>query len=367
MCALAAGYQAFALIACLKHLAPSPEYIRTADFLPAVSILKPVRGLHPGFDEALRTHAEQEYPEFELIVGHGDPNDSAIPEIDRAIARYPDKDIRRALCTQAAPNGKVGVLLGLAQHARHPIWIVNDADIAVPPGYIEAVTRPLADPRIGVVTCLYRAQGESWPARFEALGVATDFAPSALVAPFAGVSEFGFGSTLAFRRADLDRIGGFNALAEYLADDYQLGARIHQLGLRNIISRVVVQTRLHDGTWKAIWRHQLRWARTVRLSRSDGYIGLPLTFATLWAVLAAACGLWGMAGALMAIRLAMALTAGWFVLGCRDVPRFLWAVPLRDLYGVGVWVAGLFGDTVEWGGENLRLDSSGRIIGKRHP
>lgn len=364
ICGVAAGYQLFALIACLNHVSRR----RSGDvaFQPAVSILKPVRGLRPGFDEALRSHAEQDYPEFELLVGHRNPSDSAIPAIEQAIAGYSGVVIRDVVCPAVVPNGKVGVLLGLAEQARHSVWIVNDADIAVPPGYIQAVTQPLADPSVGLVTCLYRAEGESWPARFEALGVAADFAPSALVAPFAGVSEFGFGSTLAFRRADLERIGGFRVLADFLADDYQLGAKIHQLGFRNIISHVVVQTRLYDSTWSDIWRHQLRWARTVRLSRPDGYIGLPLTFATLWVVLAAACGFWWVAFGLLAVRLAMALTAGWFVLGSRDVPRFLWAIPLRDLYGVAVWAAGLFGDTVEWGGESLRLDSQGRIL-KREP
>ena len=212
------------------------------------------------------------------------------------------------------------------------------------------------------MTCLYRAEADDWPSRFEALAIATDFAPSTLVAPFVGVSEFGLGSTLAFRRADLDRIGGFASIANYLADDYQLGRKLHSLGLRNLISKVVVSTRLSAESWRAASKHQLRWARTIRLSRGGGYAGLPVTFATLWAVLAAACGLWSVAAALLAIRFAMAMTCGWFVLGSADVWKYWYLIPVRDLWGVAIWAAGLFGDTVEWRGRRLRLDAEGRII-----
>ena len=122
------------------------------------------------------------------------------------------------------PNGKVGVLMDLVRAARHSILVVNDADIRVEPDYLASVTAPLADPGVGLVTCLYRPEGSTFAARFEGLGVSTDFAPSTLVARLVGVDEFAMGSTLAFRRADLERIGGFEAIAEYLADDYQLGA-----------------------------------------------------------------------------------------------------------------------------------------------
>src|SRR5439155_14575100 len=130
--------------------------------------------------------------------------------------------------------------IDLARVARYPILIVNDADIQVPRDYLAHVTGPLRDPKIGLVTCLYRARGESTAGRFEALGVATDFAPSALVARLVAVDEFAFGSTLAFRRADLERIGGFEAIAPYIADDYQLGHKLHALGLKCTLADIVV-------------------------------------------------------------------------------------------------------------------------------
>jgi ceramide glucosyltransferase len=356
---IAGGYQLFAILACLRHLGGASR--RSAN-LP-VSILKPVRGADPGFYDAIRSQAIQAYPEFEILFGIRDPADPAASEIKRLIEEFPAIPIRLIVCNKDAPNAKAGVLMDLARQARHPLLIVSDSDITVPPGYLSDVTDPLSDPSIGLVTCLYRAQADDWPSRFEALAIATEFSPSTLVAPFVGVSEFGLGSTLAFRRADLDRIGGFEAIADYLADDYQLGRKLHSLGLRNLISKVVVSTRLSAGSWRAAWRHQLRWARTIRLSRGAGYAGLPVTFATLWAVVAAVCGWWWLALALLGIRFAMAICAGWLVLRSPDVWKYFYLIPVRDLWGVSIWAAGLFGDTVEWRGRRLRLDKDGKIIG----
>jgi ceramide glucosyltransferase len=254
----------------------------------------------------------------------------------------------------------VGVLIDLVRASRFPILVVNDADIRVPPDYLASVTAPLADPGVGLVTCLYRPVGSTFAARFEGLGVSTDFAPSTLVARLVGVDEFAMGSTLAFRRADLERIGGFEAIADYLADDYQLGRRLHQLGLKCVLSETIVTTHL-GGSWSDVWRHQLRWARTIRVSRFSGYLGLPVTFATFWAVLAAASGNWRIAAALLAVRMLMAVEAGWMVMRSRDVLTLWFLIPARDLFAAAVWACGLFGHTVIWRGRRLRLDGEGRI------
>jgi ceramide glucosyltransferase len=354
----AALYQLLALIAALSHRSRRVTPSGTGQ---PISILKPVYGSEPGFYEAIRSHATQQYTEFEILFGLSRPDDPSRAEIQRLIREFPDVSIRLVLCSSEAPNAKVGILMDLAKQARYPLLIVNDSDITVPSGYLRDVIAPLEDPAVGLVTCLYRAEAHNWPSRFEALAIATEFAPGTLVAPWFGVSEFGLGSTLAFRKADLDRIGGFTAIGDYLADDYQLGCKLHSLGRKNILSTMVVSTRLSAGSWRAAWRHQLRWARTIRLSRGGGYAGLPITFATLWALAAAACGMWFAALALFAIRIAMAIACGWFVLGTTDVLRYCYAIPIRDIWGVAVWVAGLFGDTVEWRGRRLRLDREGRI------
>ena len=359
--AAALTYQLIALIAALRH-----HFTRAtrASRLPGISILKPVRGLDPGFYDAIRSHAIQDYPEFEILFGVNDPADPAVGEIRRLIEEFPLLSIRLIESSTVTPNGKVGVLMDLATHARHPLWIVNDSDITVPPGYLRDVVAPMEDPGVGLVTCLYRAESSGWPGRWEALGIATDFAPSALVAPLFGVSEFGLGSTLVFRREDLQRIGGFEALRDYLADDYQLGAMLHALGRKNVISNVVVSTRLGGHSWSEVWAHQVRWSRTIRLSKPWGYAGLPVTFASLWALAAALAGLWPVAAVLVMVRLAAAITACWVVLGSRDALRLAPLIPGRDLYTVAVWLAGLFGRTVRWRGLKLLLDRSGKIVGQ---
>jgi len=360
--AAAAVYQLIAIAACIRHKIAAGGTAAPAR-LPLVSILKPVRGLDYGFAQAIRSQAAQDYPAgFEILFGIADDSDPARPAIEELIREFPQTPIRLVVSKTPAPNGKVGVLIDLAREARHQVLVVNDSDITVEPHYLRTVVAPLGNLSVGLVTCLYRAEVSDWPARFEALGIATDFAPSTLVAPLFGVSEFGLGSTLAFRRADLDRIGGFAAIADYIADDYQLGAKLHGLGLTNLISALVVTTRLSAGSWSNAWQHQLRWARTIRLTRSGGYTGLPITFATLWAAIAALAGLFPVAAGLLAVRLAMAITAGWFVLGSADVLRYCYLIPIRDLWGVAVWIAALFGNTVAWRDRRLKLDPNGRII-----
>ena len=320
-------------------------------------MLKPVHGLDEGFREALASHAAME-GEFELLCGVrglDDPAVAAIREFPRA---------RVVECPTRRPNGKAGVLIDLAEAARNPILVVNDADIRVEPDYLAQVTAPLSDPSVGLVTCLYRAEGDTLAARFEGLGIATEFAPSTLVARLVGVDEFALGSTMAFRRADLERIGGFEAIADYLADDYQLGHRLHALGLRCVLSDAIVTTYL-SGTWAGVWRHQIRWARTIRVSKFFGYLGLPVTYATLWAAVEAALGRWDLAVGLLALRMIMALESGWRVMRSRDVLRLWFLIPARDLFAVAVWCVGLFGDSVTWRGERLRLDPDGRIIIER--
>jgi ceramide glucosyltransferase len=354
LAAIAAAYQLFATVASLVFRGQGPGARGQA--IPAreggVSVLKPIHGADPALKAAITSHLALE-GEYELLCGMrpGDPAAKLLAEFPRA---------RIVESATQAPNGKVGVLIDLARAARYPVLIVNDADIRVPPDYLARVTAPLSDPQVGLITCLYRPEGDTFAARFEGLGVSTDFAPSTLVARMVGVDEFALGSTMAFRRADLEKIGGFEAIADYLADDYQLGHRIHALGLKCVLSEVIVTTRLSGG-WPDVWRHQVRWARTIRVSNFWGYLGLPVTFATVWALAAAAGGHWAFAGAALGARMLMATVAGRFVLRSADVPRLWPLIPLRDLFGAAVWVAGVFGRTVIWRGQALRLDREGRV------
>jgi len=183
-----------------------------------------------------------------------------------------------------------------------------------------------------------------------------------LVARLLGVAEFALGSTMVFRAETLRRIGGFPALADYLADDYQLGKHIAALGYSIALAPEVVQTDLGAESWADTWQRQVRWARTIRVSRASGYYGYVVTHATLWALVACAGGGWRIGIAALAIRMAAGIWVGRAILKDRKVPRNFWLIPLRDLFGFAVWVAGLFGATVQWRDRKLKLQPDGRIV-----
>jgi len=359
----AAAYQCLAIVAALRHLWGSPPAEQPAP-TSAVSVLKPLRGLDPNTREAFVSQFTQAYPQFEILFGARDAADPAADEVRRLQQEFPQAPLRLIIGGEDTPNAKVGILAGLARHARYPLRVVNDSDIKVGPDYLSRVTAPLRDPGIGVVTCLYRVKAHNLPAAWEALGIMTDFMPSTLVAQLIGVREFGLGSTLAFRAADLEQVGGFASLAAYLADDYQLAKRITALGKRALLSTYVVETSLGDATWKGIWLHQLRWARTIRLTKGAGHLGLPITHAGLWAAIALAGGPASFLPAivLLSLRILSAFLSGAFVLRSSLAACFCWLSPVWDLYSFSIWIASYAGKTVRWRDRTLQVNPDGRII-----
>jgi ceramide glucosyltransferase len=357
---MAAAYYFLAIAGALKWLRGGDRHAKVAATIP-LSILKPIHGRDPGFYEAIRSHATQDYPEFEILFGVNDPDDPALEDIERLKREFPERQISVRAVYSKSPNAKVGVLAELAEHARYPLLLVNDSDIVVEPGYLRTVTAPLEDPQIGLVTCLYRARAESWASSAEALGIATEFAPSVLVARLLGVAEFALGSTMVFRAEALRRFGGFETIAGYLADDYHLGRHISELGYRIEFAPMVVETDLGGETWGQTWRHQLRWSRTIRVSRPLGYYGYVVTHATLWSLVAFAAHQWQAGAAALAMRMVAGLLVGSAVLKDRAVAPHFWMIPLRDLFGFAVWLAGVFGHDVDWRDRRLRLLADGRI------
>ena len=251
--------------------------------------------------------------------------------------------------------------------ARHDILLVNDSDIRVAPDYLRRVIAPLADAAVGMVTCLYRGiAAPTLGSRLEALGISTDFVPGVLSARLIEKGlHFGLGSTLAFRRSDLQATGGFEAIVAYLADDYELGNRIAALGKRVELSEVVVDTFLPAYSLRQFFDHQLRWARSVRGARSWGYVGLLLTFGLTWALVAlvaarGAMWAWLLLAATVAARLAVGLTSAVAVLGDTQALRDLFLLPVRDLIAPVVWALGLAGNRIFWRGEVFHL-KKGRL------
>ena len=272
---------------------------------------------------------------------------------------------------KSGTNTKVSNLAQMVTEAQYEHIIVNDSDIRVETNYLRNVAAPLLDPKIGLVTCLYRGVASaSLGSRLESLFISTDFSAGVLVARLLedGI-HFGLGSTLAFRRSDLAATGGFEALADYLADDYEFGRRIAGMGLGIELSGTVVETFLPRYDLKQFLDHQLRWARTIRDSRPGGYAGLVATFGLPWAVLALVCAhgaswAWALLGAVIFMRYAVALVAGRTVLEDRQVTRWLALIPLRDFVAAFVWLMGFRGHTVTWRGDSFELQD-GKLVRMR--
>jgi ceramide glucosyltransferase len=336
---------------------------RPTPALAPISILKPLKGTDPEIYQSFRSHCLQDYPEYEIVFGVNDPSDPAIESVNALQREFPQRRIRLVVSPEVlGANVKVSNLAQMLAEARYDYLIVNDSDIRVEPDYLRRVTAPLADPRVGMVTCLYRGvAGVTLGSRLESLGISTDFCAGVLAArQLEGGIHFGLGSTLVFRRSELEKIGGFRSIVDHLADDYELGKRIADLGLAVRLSDVVVETYLPAYRLRDFFAHQLRWARGVRDARAGGYFGLVFTFGTLWAFLAVvaskgAMWSWGTLACTLLLRFAVAVVVGRSVLGDPQVLEYAWLIPLRDLVAVAVWIVSLGGHTVIWRGDRFRL------------
>ena len=334
-----------------------------ANDLPPVSFLKPLKGSDPQMYASLRSHCVQDYPAYEILFGVTNAEDPAIPVVEKLIAEFPDHAIRLVRCDKKlGVNGKVSSLAQLAAVAGHDFFLVNDSDIRVEPDYLRTVMTELQAPNTGLVTCLYRGvAADTLASKLESLSISTDFMPGVLVArQIEGGLRFGLGSTLALRKGDLETIGGFEAIADYLADDYELGRRIADGKLKVKLSESVVETYLPAYNIAGFFSHQLRWARTIRASRPGGYAGLLFTFTLPWAVLTLILArgtiwTWGLFAAALVVRTAMALVTARLVLRDRRFMRSIWLLPLRDFLAVFLWLGGLTGRKIVWRGEIFNL------------
>jgi ceramide glucosyltransferase len=365
------GYFLAAIVAARNYL--RERRVASADFAPGVSILKSLKGLDPGMMDAFRSHCRQSYAgEFEMLFGVSSLEDPAAAAVEQLKAEFPERTIRLVECPERlGTNGKVSTLVKLAGHARHGFLLINDSDITVSPRYLERVmgcfsasakTAGEDRPEVGLVTTLYRGRAHGTiGSRLEALGIATDFMPGVLLSKMIeGGLRYGLGSTLAVSREALERAGGLLPLVDYLADDYELGARVVKAGNRVALCAEVVETSIPAYRWSGFLDHQLRWARTVRDARPWGYAGLIFTHGLGLALLnLLASGLsplsFWLLGLSFFLRLAQAMTVGAEVLGDHEVLAGLWLLPLRDLVAIGVWVAGFAGNTIVWRGERFVL------------
>lgn len=333
--------------------------------LPPVSILKPLKGTDPEMYASFRSHCLQDFPSYEILFGISDANDPAVALVERLQREFPGHAIRLVQCKQSlGANGKVSSLAQLAAAAENDVLLVNDSDIRVAPDYLRTVITELQVSNTGLVTCLYRGvPANTIASRLESLGISTDFVPGVLAAKqIEGGLHFGLGSTLAFRRNDLEAFGGFEAVVDYLADDYEIGKRIADRGLDVTLSRSIVDTFLPTYGFSGFLSHQLRWARTIRASRPGGYAGLLLTYTLPWAALCillarGATWAWTLIAIAVAVRIIMAWVTAISVLNDLNTARSLWLLPVRDFLAPLLWLGGIFGRKIVWRGQEFELEN----------
>lgn len=333
---------------------------------PPVTILKPLRGGEPGLYENLRSFCEQDYPVFQVVFGVRDASDPAVGVVERLVADLPGRDLCLVVSDRAVGlNAKASNLSNMSGAAKYDLLVVADSDMRVERTYLARVVGPLADPAVGVVTCLYsgRSEGGTWAA-LGAMFINEWFLPSVLVARAFRPGRFCFGATMAVRRDALEATGGFAALASYLADDYVLGALMNQRGLRVALSSYLPENRVSEPSLAALFSHELRWARTVRTVQPSGYVMSFLTYSLVLSggyLLVSSPGIVGavVVGAALALRLAVHYTVR-ASLGIAE-PARPWLVPLRDALCFVVWAASFWGRTVRWRGRTFSVDSDGRL------
>jgi ceramide glucosyltransferase len=321
---------------------------------PGFTILKPVRGVEPGLAENLRSFCTQDYPEFDVVFGVLDPADSALPAIRRVAAEYPDRT------TVVVGNGvaehrnpKIATLEPMLPHAKHALLAISDSDMRVGPDYLDAVASAFDDERVGAATCVYRGEAadDGLASRLGAMWIGEQFVPSALVAIAVEPLTYCFGATMAIRRDVLDAIGGLRAVGTHLADDHAMGHLVSEHGLRVAFAPYAVTNTVSEPGLRALFSHELRWARTIRTVRPKSYAGIiltyPLPLALLYAVLTRDRNRIVPVVALAALARLAVHRAARRALGTHRPPEPL-LIPLRDALGVAVWAMGLRGRDVRW-------------------
>ena len=325
-------------------------------FQPPVSILKPVCGTDFGSYENFASFCRQNYENYEILFCVNEMSDPAVPIIQRVVAEFPERRIRiLSGAAQLGSNRKVNNLTLLTEEAQNEYLVQSDGDVRVGPDYLREVLAPFANPAVGVVSCFYRGIAQAnLCAELEAVGAASDFFAGALVADWMEGVTFALGASVVTTKSWLAKIGGYEALASTLADDYEIGNRVHKAGGEVLLSGEMIWTMYPALNFREFWEHQVRWARTVRLVRPASFFGLIVTHGLPWAIAAAllAPSAWVSAAYLLGylvLRLLMAWVVGVWGVGDDVLRKRLWLIPLRDAIHFAVWLAAFTSNRVKWG------------------
>jgi ceramide glucosyltransferase len=365
------AYYLVAIAAALRFFRRERSSVRPS-FTPPVSLLKPVRGIDFASYQNFSSFCLQDYPEYEILFCVNDLSDPAVPLIRRVMAEHPESYIRLLSdADQLGSNRKVNNLVLLTREAQHNILVQSDGDVRVGPQYLRELVAPFINSEVGAVSCFYRSIAQkNLGAELEAVGVASDFFAGALVADWKEGVTFALGASVATTKDWLKKIGGYEALVNLLADDYELGNRIHKAGGRVLLSREAVWTMYPAQSARSFWLHQIRWARTVRLCRPAAFLALLFTQGLPWTFLAAAVApnitiATVYLSTYLILRASMAWIVGVWGVDDQVLRRKLWLVPLRDALHFAVWLSSFTSRTVTWG-ESEFLLKDGQMI-EVHP
>ncbi len=354
------------MVCCVLTIIAARSYlsqaIPAAGCIPPISVLKPLAGSDEGLEENLRSLFEQDHPEFEILFAVRDDADPAVQIVEALQEQFPARATRLIVTGEPPyPNAKVFSLDRMLGEARHDLLVMSDSDIRFSPGFLRAVAAEFSDSRVALATCPYRAiAGGSLWSRLEAEGMNTEFLAGLLVARLIEGVKFAVGPTLVARKSVLAAVGGFNALKNYLAEDFVLGKFAAEAGFGVILSRSIVEHRIGSEPWRVNFAHRLRWVRSTRRSRPLGYIGQVFTYPLPLALIlcALAPGWWPALIVAVALRAAAGWsTAAWIL---RTQPRWHLIV-LQDILSFCFWLAGFFGNTIVWRGRRYYLYSDGRF------
>ncbi|HSP07807.1 MAG TPA: bacteriohopanetetrol glucosamine biosynthesis glycosyltransferase HpnI [Acidobacteriota bacterium] len=332
-----------------------------------VTILIPIRGAEFEGYENYASFCRQSHPRYQIVFGVQDPYDTELSTLQRLAADFPGKDITVHISAETiGNNSKVNNLQNMLSAAKYEHIVIVDSDIRVGPDYLSSIVADLCEPGVGLVTCLYRGRACDLPSRLEAIGITSEFAPGVLSARLLEGIKFALGATMAMTRSVLQEIGGMHAIADYLADDFMLGHLISKAGYECRLSHCIVETVLAPTGVSDMIRHQIRWARGIRVCRPLGYLGMIITYGTALALLfvAAAHASMGsliLLAATLVMRLVMAWHVGVHCLKDRVLKKSLWLIPFRDVLSFLIWCIGLVGRRVEWRGEVYRLVGDGKL------
>lgn len=357
------GYAAFS-IACIKRFRRDLRR-HAGGCRPPITVLKPVHGMDSQLYDNLRSFCEQDYPEYQVIFAAADQNDPAVAVVRRVIEALPERDLSLVVNNrEIGSNRKISNVANAYALAKHDLIVIADSDMRVGPDYLTQVAAGFEEKGVGAVTCLYvGAPSGGLASRLGSMFINESFLPSVLVALRLQDLKFCFGATMAMRRQALDDIGGFEALASYLADDYMLGKLVSDRGYKVNLAPYVVRNVVFESDLKSLLHHELRWSRTVRTVRPVGYAFSALTQALPMSLLLLALHPALYSALAVAAALVLRITQHYTVRNTLGIPgpATPWLVPVRDLLYFAVWAASFLGRNVQWRDARFAVTRNGQM------